>query len=275
MIDYYKTLLIMENQRRVVKLITKYSMFFKLCPLLSLLLLIACTPQPQVINLTFQPTFEGSPINCNQTFTTNQTSWSLTQIQFFLHDIQFQNQQGDWHQAQILAKENADPNVVLLGGYCGESMNWQFNVEVKDMLMKKIRFSVGVPFALNHLNPLTQSSPLNQSDMFWTWQTGYKFLRMEMSSTDSEWIFHLGSTGCKSPSPVRPPKTACKNPNRPVIELDNFDGKKSIAFEIDKLIAGIDLVAHDNCQSEENNSSCQILMPRMGLGNKQQVFSVR
>ena len=36
-----------------------------------------------------------------------------------------------------------------------------------------------MPWQLNHQNPLTASSPLNISEMFWSWQLGHKFLRFD------------------------------------------------------------------------------------------------
>lgn len=221
------------------------------------------------------PTYKGKPIICEQVIQTGKNAWQLSQLQLFLHDIQFKTNHGEWQKAQIISPENSSQEVVLLGGYCGQKMKWQFKVKTRNAAQNTIKFTIGVPFELNHLNPLTQPHPLNQSDMFWTWQTGYKFLRMEMASQNDEWIFHLGSTGCDSPSPVRPPRTACKNPNRASVELSGFSEKSIIAVEIDKLLEGMDLVKHSECQSGENNEVCKILLPRIGVGGQQQVFSLR
>src|SRR5690606_39726454 len=66
-------------------------------------------------------------------------------------------------------------------------------------------------FALNHLDASTAPSPLNFTAMFWSWQSGYKFLRVD--TADDTFRVHLGSTGCSSPGPSRPP-TSCSAPNR-------------------------------------------------------------
>ena len=101
-----------------------------------------------------------------------------------------------------------------------------------------LEFDLGVPFERNHANPLTAPPPLNAASMFWTWQTGYKFLRLDLGT---DWSFHLGSTGCVSESAVRPPE-ACRQPNRATIRLPAaaaFDGV--VAVDLDGLLAGIDI----------------------------------
>lgn len=91
-----------------------------------------------------------------------------------------------------------------------------------------LRFSVGVPFALNHVNPLTAPPPLNRADLFWTWQTGYKFLRLDFRIDGHDSAFHLGSTGCSSASALRPPAASCAQPNVMRIELAHFDPQSHV-----------------------------------------------
>jgi uncharacterized repeat protein (TIGR04052 family) len=83
-----------------------------------------------------------------------------------------------------------------------------------------LSFNVGVPFAVNHQNPLTQASPLNDSSMFWAWRNGYKFIRWDMQNDMGDsWSFHLGSVGCKSAAMVRAPQKPCAQPNLIPVEM--------------------------------------------------------
>jgi uncharacterized repeat protein (TIGR04052 family) len=83
-----------------------------------------------------------------------------------------------------------------------------------------LSFNVGVPFAVNHQNPLTQASPLNDSSMFWAWRNGYKFIRWDMQNDMGDsWSFHLGSVGCKSAAMVRAPQKSCAQPNLIPVEI--------------------------------------------------------
>jgi uncharacterized repeat protein (TIGR04052 family) len=135
--------------------------------------------------------------------------------------------------------------------------------------MKKIRFNLGVPFALNHLNPITQNSPLNMPSMFWVWQTGHKFLRLELASNDDQWQFHLGSTGCSAPSVMRAPKTPCRYPNVATFELDLTPSTKpkhyQLSLDLSALIGNVKLSQENSCQSSRTDESCQQLFSQLGL----------
>lgn len=60
-----------------------------------------------------------------------------------------------------------------------------------------VRFTVGVPFDQNHADPTTQAAPLGtESDMFWSWNSGYIFNRIE-GKVDSAGVekaiaYHIG-----------------------------------------------------------------------------------
>lgn len=129
-----------------------------------------------------------------------------------------------------------------------------------------LRFTLGVPFDLNHGDPTLAESPLNLSAMFWAWQSGYKFLKIDMAtsgqSQDSNqkegsmqdkvalmakidqmkknnvmpakaparaagFSVHLGSTGCASSSLTSAPQS-CANPNRLTVTFDHFDSARNV-----------------------------------------------
>lgn len=86
---------------------------------------------------------------------------------------------------------------------CADSGNADMNSVVKGTAPAgdyvAVRFDLGVPFDLNHLDVTLAQSPLNVPAMWWNWQGGYKFLRldivvaseegaagMEMAMTDTE-----------------------------------------------------------------------------------------
>ncbi|MDB9527617.1 metallo-mystery pair system four-Cys motif protein [Oscillatoria sp. CS-180] len=45
-----------------------------------------------------------------------------------------------------------------------------------------VRFTLGVPFDLNHADATLAASPLNLTAMWWNWQGGYKFLRADFEN---------------------------------------------------------------------------------------------
>src|SRR4029079_10322095 len=98
---------------------------------------------------------------------------------------------------------------------------------------------LGVPFDLNHGNAATAPSPLNFSAMFWSWQLGYKFLRLD--TPGGEFNFHLGSMGCVSNGPSQP-ASSCSMLNVPTISLNGFDPAHSvIVADLKALLSQTDL----------------------------------
>lgn len=145
----------------------------------------------------------------------------------------------------------------------GETANAVVTGRVASASYQAVEFELGVPFELNHANPLTAPPPLNTASMFWAWQTGYKFLRLDIGT---DWSFHLGSTGCVSESAVRPPES-CRQPNRATIRLPAaaaFDGV--VAIDLDGLLAGLDIAVADNCvEAYAERQACRRLLTNLGI----------
>ena len=109
--------------------------------------------------------------------------------------------------------------------------------------------------------------------MFWVWRSGHKFLRLEIASDNDNWIFHLGSTGCQSVSPVRAPDEPCMNPNQVQIET-KLTPSSTVVFDLSALLNGLSLTQETSCQSEPINEHCQLLFQRIGITGDQRVFGI-
>jgi len=147
-----------------------------------------------------------------------------------------------------------------------------------------IEFTLGVPEDLDHADATIAQSPLNLSDMFWSWQDGYKFLRFDARVTSqgkgASYIFHLGSTGCTLSSRV----ATCASPNRVTVFLPNFDPEKSVVTaDLGLLLHNADLsqlARAGGCMSGPDDA-CQPVMRDLGVtfrgqqAAKQQLFYVR
>lgn len=131
-----------------------------------------------------------------------------------------------------------------------------------------IRFVLGVPFDLNHGNSAIAPSPLNFTAMFWSWQQGYKFIRVD--TADDKFRVHVGSTGCQSDGPSRPP-ASCNEPNRATIRLDGFNPEHSvIAADLKALLAesDVDTNAPDTepgCMGSQLDPDCGPIFAGLGL----------
>jgi len=108
-----------------------------------------------------------------------------------------------------------------------------------------LRFSVGIPFEQNHIDAALASAPFNVPGMYWTWQGGFKFLRVDWQvagDTPSRWNTHLGSTGCESDAPTMAPAKACGRPNITTVEFLDIDfSRDDIVIDLAKIIKGVRL----------------------------------
>ena len=184
------------------------------------------------------------------------------QLRFYLSDLAMID--GEGHALRVRLDANAWQNdgttMIALGG---KTENPVVTGKVVDGHYDAIEFLLGVPFERNHGNPLVAAPPLNVPAMFWTWQSGYKFVRLDIGN---DWSFHLGSTGCVSASAVRPPGEPCREPNAARIRLANDAQVGTIVFDLDALLAHVDTAVADNCMAAYAESeACRSLLANLGM----------
>lgn len=213
-----------------------------LCIVLLIGLVAGCYPAPST-QLTFIVNYQGKTLPCADN---SSLMWYLSN---------FSTAQPH----SIAPGQFALPQVALIGANCSDEA-WQVEL-TSDIDGKSLSFDLGVPWQLNHQNPLTASAPLNVSEMFWSWQLGHKFLRFDGSE---RFAFHLGSTGCKSASKLRAPKEPCRFPNRYRFNIEQFDSSAPITFDLDKLFNGVNMAK--SCMSEQHNPVCQQLFINLASG---------
>jgi uncharacterized repeat protein (TIGR04052 family) len=167
-----------------------------------------------------------------------------------------------------------------------------------------LRYVLGVPFGLSHDDATIAPSPLNLTSLFWTWQSGYKFLRIDMMTgangmisggqaagaagsgqhaagaaaaqgpaghgPNEGFVIHLGSTGCTSAGASQPP-TECANSNRPTIELARFDSASNVVVaDLKALLAGTNVEVNQpdtdpGCMSSPDDDDCAAIFANLGL----------
>jgi uncharacterized repeat protein (TIGR04052 family) len=130
---------------------------------------------------------------------------------------------------------------------------------------------MGVPFEQNHQNAATAGAPLNITSMFWNWQGGYKFMRVDgKTSSSAGFRVHLGSTACESPEGSSE-VTGCENENRVRVRLEDFDvDGDRVVFDAGALFEGVDMTPDADgksaiCMSTPEHEVCGEIFRRMGL----------
>jgi len=182
----------------------------------------------------------------------------------YLSNIQVKTNE-EWNTVSLSDNQWQNRGTGLIGQYCRDSndKNWQLAIGVTKGKVQAFRFSIAVPFPENHQNPLTAEKIFDNSNMFWTWQQGYKSLRLDLSNDTDAWAYHIGAIGCKSPSVMRAPTHECRQTNNVDVVIDNIDFHAPIIIDISKIISGISLGDQSRCLSMPTQHVCHKLMDNM------------
>ena len=224
--------------------------------------------------------YDGQPVDCRRGFRHQGRSLQLADFKFFVSGIRvgadgrslpLQLSPSRWGHGGVQLLDLEDGSLA-----CEESGNAEQRLEIRGTLalpgdldaesLQGLSFDLGVPFELNHQQPLSQPSPLNLASMFWSWQLGHKFLRLDLAGERQGWSFHLGSTGCRSASKVRAPEIACDRPNLARIELPEWRPGQGLALELSSLLAELTLTPGSSCMGHlAGDNHCAVLIRRLGL----------
>jgi uncharacterized repeat protein (TIGR04052 family) len=248
-------------------------------------LCLSCDQWDLGVDIPFLATWNGEPLACDS------AEPALTDLRFYVSDPQLIDSEGRIHDVRFATEMHwQNDAVALIDLENGEAACINGTPDVFNHLVgvarageyRGLRFTVGVPFSLNHANPLTAAPPLNDEAMHWHWRSGYKFLRAGIrTGNDGFWI-HVGSTGCKG---TVGHVTGCRFPNRVQVELPEFiPGKSTVAIDLAALTAGVNLEdgKPGDCSSGPAEISCLAAFGALGINHAtgeqkgiQSVFSVR
>jgi uncharacterized repeat protein (TIGR04052 family) len=251
-------------------------------------------PTSNTILLNFKPRVGPQPFACNQKFPGVGLGATATaefsDFRLYVHDLRLVDTSGTEVPLQLEEDQKWQQKTVALldfedkTGACGgtASVNAQLR-GVVPMAASSGRESASKWACRLRKTMATRPrlpSPLNLTSMFWAWQSGYKFLRVEGQTTASQsFIVHLGSTGCVKDGSGQ--VQSCSSPNRPEIALDGFDPKtQSLVVDVAALISGTDLGKSMECMSSPGTADCGPVFASVGLpygggaGGVQKLFRV-
>ena len=207
----------------------------------------------------------------------NGSDGMVRDLRFYVSDIELLDEAGRAYPLSLRSDQQWQSDRVALIDMIGENNNISIRgelaratlsgAELSGAALSGIRFTVGVPFELNHVNPMTAAAPLNRGDLFWSWQSGYKFLRVDLADAAREWSFHLGSTGCVSASALRAPESPCAQPNRVKVELRGFDPtREPILVRVDELFTSMHAPESGTCTGHyAHDPGCADVYSKTGL----------
>lgn len=237
------------------------------------------------VTITFVPVVGAQPFACGQTYAgvgTTAASVTPTDFRLYVHDVRLVRadnseepvtleQDGLWQYQNVALLDFEDGT-----GGCGNGTAQTHTALTGTAAYGAytgIRYRLGLPFALNHGDPTTAPSPLNVTALFWSWNSGYKFLRLDHTvdpaGTPSTHLLHLGSTGCNGATATTPP-TACTEENIAEIALTGFDPRSGhIVADVAAVLATSDLSVDaggpPGCMSGTTDPECGALFAKLGL----------
>lgn len=240
-----------------------------------------------VRRIRFAPTVAGEDFACRRPYQglgSTGVDGTVSDFRFYVHNVRLLTPEGtevpfvlddraEWQGSGVgLIDFEGGPDAGCYGGSKGR------NTELTGLAPQGnytgVRFSIGVPEALNHADPSTLKAPLTAGGMAWSWLAGFKFLKFELGPA----VLHVGSTSCtRTPSKV----IKCKKQNRPEIELLNFDPHTQvIQTDIAAAFQSSDLAENPSCHA--TGEACGPLFEQVGLkledgtaADSQSVFSVQ
>jgi len=231
-------------------------------------LIVSCSEPYLGAKIPFVATWGDNPIQCGG------AEIALTDLRFYVSEVELLNSNGE---AQKLALHKEIPwqqsDLALIDLENGQGSCSNGTSEIYAYLVGSLppgeysglRFTVGVPFEINHLDPLQADAPLDDPAMHWHWRSGYKFLRAGVRSTTDDFWIHVGSAGCEGT--VRN-ISACRFPNRITVELDDFSpGDDAIAVNLKELLDGTDLTdgVLSDCSSGPPETACNAPFAALGI----------
>ncbi|WMP19005.1 MbnP family copper-binding protein [Thiothrix lacustris] len=276
---------------------------------------VATTTTTTSLTIPFAAKAGTTDINCDATLTglgSSGDSGKVSDFAFYVHGITLKTSDGKSVAATLDDNDFQDPQygVALLdfqdktdactGSVKTTNKAVKIKAAVDPTTVTGVEFTVGVPSTANHHNASISRAPYNRSGLFWAWQSGHKFMRLDVNptalvtkldtTTTKTFNLHLGSTGCTGDATTGAVVT-CTSPNRPSVTLDGVKvtgtTTSTIVLDYAKLIAGtninIDTGGAIGCMSAQDDKDCPTIFNNLGLphllgsttNTTQQAFSIQ
>ena len=245
----------------------------------------------QKVDLRFAAVAGTSPVSCGTAIqglgTTSQPA-QLLDLRFYVSDVRLIRKDGRSVRVKLAknsryrySKGNRSVTLIDLEngtGKCAEGtpgMNAAVKGTVPRGRYSGVSWTTGVPFALNHSDTPAAPAPLNDPGLAWSWQSGRKFMKIEVGQPDgATWaapafFVHIGSTGCEG-NPATGQTVKCSAPNRAKVKLAKFKAKRQkIAVDVRKLVAGNDVTVNQGgapgCMSGGTDAECSQVFGALGM----------
>lgn len=234
------------------------------------------------VEIAFDARVGAAPFDCATKFAdlgTGKSEVEISDFRLYVHNVELIREDGSkvtveleqdglWQSATLALLDFENKTGACANGTV--ETNAKIRGKAPAGPFTGVSFVVGVPFEQNHADAATAPSPLNLTALFWSWNEGYKFIRIDAKATGAvmPFLMHLGSTACTADAMGH--VTGCDRPNRPTIELKGFDplaGK--VVIDYAALVSDVDLSMNaggaPGCMAGADDPECASTMGKLGI----------
>ena len=148
------------------------------------------------VSIEFAAVVAGAPFQCGRSYQgigTTRSTIDITELRLYVSNLRLVDaagkeaaialtQDGVWQQGAVALLDFEDGTGGCSNG-TPETRRMVDGTAPAGGPFTGVRFDLGLPFDVNHRDPTLQPSPLNLTRMFWNWNGGYKFVRIDLKST--------------------------------------------------------------------------------------------
>ncbi|PRQ00521.1 MbnP family copper-binding protein [Enhygromyxa salina] len=256
---------------------------------------------PRTFVIPFTPMFGTEVVRCGATFGPAGTSGAEFEVKDFLafvHSVELVRASGEVVPLALVEDQEWQGGGVALLDFNDATGDCSGDPETNTQIVGtapdhadyvSIRFGVGLPAALNHLDAVTAKAPFNKPSTWWSWKDGYKFFQLSTATAAHESFFvHIGATACEGSLDQG---FSCAGEHEIAIELEDFvPGQDGVRINLANLLAGVDMNAPVDfasgdfvagCMSFDPDPECDPIFTKFGrhfmsdeTGPAQRVFEV-
>jgi uncharacterized repeat protein (TIGR04052 family) len=238
------------------------------------------------VAVSFNGLVGGDPFSCTTTYAgigihpdPAKQVFTPKDFRLYIHDVRLVtgagaevpvavDEDGAWQHAGVVLLDFEDGTGTCVNGNAPTNSRVVGTVPAGSYV--GLKFRVGVPFERNHLAVAEQQSPLNVTAMYWSWTSGYRFMRVEGTTPGA--VLHLGSAGCTLVDASDPRKGSnCTHPNRFEVSFPAFDvDRNKVVLDLADLWSATDITTNvpgtaGGCMSAPTDPDCAPIFQKLGL----------
>ncbi|MCK8503834.1 MULTISPECIES: MbnP family copper-binding protein [Myxococcus] len=240
--------------------------------------------EPKAYTVRFSPQVRQEALSCTTSFTDIGTSRGVIELldfRMYVRDVTLIRangerhalklaQDGQWQRDAIALLDFEDGTGTCRTGSPGTHREVTGTAPEHDDYTG-LEFKVGLPPDRNHLDVEVEPAPLDVRDMWWSWQGGYKFVKLDIrSQQNAAYYFHLGASGCQGSNADG---YTCGAANQATVALDGFDPETNqVVLDVAGLLSELDVnrtpTGSDmmpGCMSGPTDPECPPLLSQFGL----------